>query len=59
MLCFQSSDNSDEELDSKTEPNPILLSKLGGRQEIRLKLKRGENVQGPKVSVLSFSNHKI
>lgn len=51
IIDNKSSDNSDEELESKTEPNPILLSKLGGRQEIRLKLKRGENVQGPKVDL--------
>ncbi|RZF47432.1 hypothetical protein LSTR_LSTR007359 [Laodelphax striatellus] len=34
----------------KNEPiNPVLFGKLNGRQEVRIKLKQGENIQGPKV----------
>lgn len=29
--------------------NPIIFAKLSGRQEIRLKLKQGEGIPGPKV----------
>ncbi|XP_053986087.1 autophagy-related protein 2 homolog B isoform X1 [Hylaeus volcanicus] len=31
--------------------NPIMFAKLAGRQEIRLKLKQGEGVSGPKVEL--------
>ena len=37
----------------KSEPNfqrdPILISRLSGQQELRLKLKQNEAVSGPKV----------
>ncbi|GIX76500.1 autophagy-related protein 2 homolog B [Caerostris extrusa] len=38
----------------KTEPDfedPILISKFSGKQEIKLKLKQNQNVNGPKVDV--------
>lgn len=31
------------------EPDPILFGKLSGRHELRIKLKQGEGVVGPKV----------
>ncbi|XP_014232573.1 autophagy-related protein 2 homolog A [Trichogramma pretiosum] len=34
------------------ESNPIIFAKLSGRQEIKLKLKRGEGVLGPKVELI-------
>ncbi|XP_043525615.1 autophagy-related protein 2 homolog B isoform X2 [Frieseomelitta varia] len=36
-------------INSLNESNPIMFAKLAGRQEIRLKLKQGESVSGPKV----------
>lgn len=38
-------------INSLNESNPIMFAKLAGRQEIRLKLKQGESVSGPKVKV--------
>lgn len=39
----------------KSEPNcnsePILISRLNGQQELRLKLKQSERIEGPKVDV--------
>lgn len=34
------------------EPDPILCGKLAGRHELRIKIKQGEGVAGPKVSEL-------
>lgn len=53
-LCngFFKSGDSDSNSPLKYETKPILIAKLGGRQEVRLKLKKGENIQGPKVGVL-------
>lgn len=48
LLLFQSG-NSDPESSLKYEVKPIIIAKLGGRQEVRLKMKKGENIQGPKV----------
>lgn len=36
-------------INNLSESNPIMFAKLAGRQEIRLKLKQGEGVSGPKV----------
>lgn len=36
-------------INNLNESNPIMFAKLAGRQEIRLKLKQGEGVSGPKV----------
>ncbi|XP_072742677.1 autophagy-related protein 2 homolog B [Anoplolepis gracilipes] len=33
------------------ELNPIMFAKLAGRQEIRLKIKQGEGISGPKVEL--------
>lgn len=33
------------------EPDPILFTKLAGRQEIRIKLKQNEVMSGPKVDL--------
>lgn len=38
-------------INNLSESNPIMFAKLAGRQEIRLKLKQGEGVSGPKVKV--------
>ncbi|KZC06215.1 Autophagy-related protein 2 like protein B [Dufourea novaeangliae] len=38
-------------LNNLNESNPIMFAKLAGRQEIRLKLKQGEGVSGPKVAL--------
>lgn len=43
----------------KAEPNfhrdPVLISRLSGQQELRLKLKQNEGVIGPKVIFLLFA----
>nr|XP_012226127.1 PREDICTED: autophagy-related protein 2 homolog B isoform X1 [Linepithema humile] len=36
---------------SPNESNPIMFAKLAGRQEVRLKMKQGEGVSGPKVEL--------
>lgn len=36
-------------VNSLSQSNPIIFAKLAGRQEIRLKLKQGEGITGPKV----------
>ena len=38
-------------INSLNESNPIIFAKLSGRQEIRLKLKQGEGIMGPKVNM--------
>lgn len=38
-------------INNLSESKPIIFAKLAGRQEIRLKLKQGEGVSGPKVKV--------
>lgn len=38
-------------INNLSQSNPIMFAKLAGRQEIRLKLKQGEGVSGPKVKV--------
>lgn len=38
-------------INNLSESNPIMFAKLAGRQEIRLKLKQGEGVSGPKVEL--------
>ncbi|XP_034941345.1 autophagy-related protein 2 homolog B [Chelonus insularis] len=38
-------------INTLSQSNPILCAKLTGRQEIRLKLKQGEGVLGPKVEL--------
>ena len=38
-------------INNSNESNPILFAKLTGRQEMRLKLKQGEGVVGPKVNI--------
>ncbi|XP_076284575.1 autophagy-related 2 isoform X1 [Lasioglossum baleicum] len=38
-------------LNNLSGSNPIMFAKLAGRQEIRLKLKQGEGVSGPKVEL--------
>lgn len=38
-------------INNMSESNPIMFSKLTGRQEIRLKVKQGEGVLGPKVRI--------
>lgn len=37
-------------INNLSESNPIIFAKLSGRQELRLKLKHGEGVLGPKVN---------
>lgn len=41
-------------LNNFSESNPIIFAKISGHQEIRLKLKQGEGVPGPKVMSLKF-----
>ncbi|XP_054259234.1 autophagy-related protein 2 homolog A [Macrosteles quadrilineatus] len=43
--------DSELDLSLKTDTKPIIIAKLGGRQEVRLKIKKGENIQGPKVDL--------
>lgn len=45
-------------INNLSRSNLIMFAKLAGRQEIRLKLKQGESVSGPKVKVkeLKLSN---
>ncbi|XP_029036559.2 autophagy-related protein 2 homolog B [Osmia bicornis bicornis] len=38
-------------INNLSESKPIIFAKLAGRQEIRLKLKQGEGVSGPKVEL--------
>ncbi|KAK2581702.1 hypothetical protein KPH14_002189 [Odynerus spinipes] len=38
-------------INNLSESHPILFAKLAGRQEIRLKIKQGEGVLGPKVEL--------
>lgn len=38
---------------NSNELNPIMFAKLAGRQEIRLKMKQGEGISGPKVNKFS------
>ncbi|XP_076666317.1 autophagy-related 2 isoform X1 [Andrena cerasifolii] len=38
-------------INNLSQSNPIMFAKLAGRQEIRLKLKQGEGVSGPKVEL--------
>ncbi|KOC64737.1 Autophagy-related protein 2 like protein B [Habropoda laboriosa] len=38
-------------INNLNESNPIMFAKLAGRQEIRMKLKQGESVSGPKVEL--------
>ncbi|XP_031784416.1 autophagy-related protein 2 homolog A [Nasonia vitripennis] len=38
-------------INNLNESNPIIVAKLSGRQEIRLKVKQGESVVGPKVEL--------
>ncbi|KAG7200135.1 hypothetical protein KM043_000574 [Ampulex compressa] len=38
-------------INNLSESNPIIFAKLAGRQEIRLKVKQGEGVSGPKVEL--------
>ncbi|XP_011503827.1 PREDICTED: autophagy-related protein 2 homolog A [Ceratosolen solmsi marchali] len=40
-------------INNLSESNPIVFGKLSGRQEIRLKLKQGEGVAGPKVEFMA------
>lgn len=37
-------------VNNSNELNPIMFAKLAGRQEIRLKMKQGEGISGPKVN---------
>ncbi|XP_076234909.1 autophagy-related 2 [Calliopsis andreniformis] len=39
------------DINNLSDSNPIRFAKLAGRQEIRLKLKQGEGVSGPKVEL--------
>lgn len=36
-------------VNNSNESNPIMFAKLAGRQEVRLKMKQGEGISGPKV----------
>ncbi|XP_012533981.1 autophagy-related protein 2 homolog B-like [Monomorium pharaonis] len=36
---------------NSNESNPIMFAKLAGRQEVRLKMKQGEGISGPKVEL--------
>ncbi|XP_015584958.1 autophagy-related protein 2 homolog B [Cephus cinctus] len=38
-------------INNLSESNPIMFAKLAGRQEVRLKVKQGEGVLGPKVDL--------
>ncbi|XP_012057436.1 PREDICTED: autophagy-related protein 2 homolog B [Atta cephalotes] len=38
-------------VNNSNESNPIMFAKLAGRQEVRLKMKQGEGISGPKVEL--------
>ncbi|XP_070517195.1 autophagy-related protein 2 homolog B isoform X2 [Cardiocondyla obscurior] len=38
-------------VNNSNESNPIMVGKLAGRQEVRLKMKQGEGISGPKVEL--------
>ncbi|KYN22683.1 Autophagy-related protein 2 like protein A [Trachymyrmex cornetzi] len=41
----------DGNVNNSNESNPIMFAKLAGRQEVRLKMKQGEGISGPKVEL--------
>lgn len=41
------------------EPDPILFGKLAGRHELRIKIKQGDGVVGPKASTQVHNFHIV